>query len=236
MVEDSIWRTFAVNARERILEQRWQHLCAVYLPLAHQDSIWRYHRPARPNQLACGWKLHVRAKIMNAPAILNCIAPVMADERVQFKAARSLVEVNKLNSGLYYNYSQIGKIITVYPGSENEAVSLAQRLHTLTRRFNGPSVPFDLRFKGNIYYRYGAFTHFEIEQDDGSRTLAITSPSGELVPDSRETAKPCWVSDPFIGQKPLEKNSTDAYLRPFRVLRALVQRGKRGVYQALDLR
>jgi hypothetical protein len=238
MADDSIWRSHVPDARAGVLEERWQQLCAAYLPLAQKDSIWRYHRAADPKEPACGWKLHVSATILNAPAILKRIAPVLADRSVQFKAARSLVEVNKLNSGLYYSYSQIGKIITVYPRSESEAVSLAQRLDELTWRFKGPSVPFDFRFRrtSNIYYRFGAFRHLEIEEANGRRTPAISSPTGELVPDSRESGKPDWVRDPFEGQRPISREREDSRGIPFRVLRALVQRGKGGVYQAIDLR
>jgi len=229
-------RAVALKAKAQRLEQRWQDLCANYLPLAQKDSIWRYHQTPDPDQPASGWKLHVSATILNAPAILKRVAPLLADANVQFKAARSLAEVSKLNSGLHYSYSQIGKIITVYPRSGGEAVSLARRLHKVTYRYAGPSVPFDFRFRGNIYYRFGAFRPLEIAQDNGARTLAIISPDGDLVPDKRESGKPDWIRDPFEGDKRIKRRVRDNPAVPFRVLGALVQRGKGGVYQAVDLR
>ena len=236
MADHSNSRSIALDARAQRLEQSWQRLCANYLPLAQKDSIWRYHQTPDPDQPTSGWKLHVSATILNAPAILKRVAPLLADANVQFKAARSLVEVSKLNSGLHYSYSQIGKIITVYPRNESEAVSLARRLHKVTYRYGGPSVPFDFRFRGNIYYRFGAFRPFEIAPHTGARTLAIESPDGELVPDSRESGKPDWVHDPFEAHKRISTKGEKNAAVPFRVLRALVQRGKGGVYQAVDLR
>lgn len=238
MSDASTWRNGDAAAKARILERRWQQLCAAYLPIARDESIWRYHRASDRKGPACGWKLHVSATVLNAAAILDRIAPLLERAGIQFKAARSLAEVARLNSGLHHSYTQIGKIITVYPRNDDEAVLLADELYKLTRRFNGPSVPFDSRFKGNIYYRYGAFQHLEIEESDGRRTLAMTSPIGELVPDSRETAKPDWVLDPFAVQTRSAKTSSISSMppAPFRVLRALVQRGKGGVYQAVDLR
>lgn len=235
-------RTFAAyNSRALRLEVKWQELCERYLPLAPQNSIWRYRYDSAPDEPTQGWKLHISATILNAARMLEGVAPFLTSCRVQFKAPRSLGEVAKLNSGLFYGYSQVGKIITVYTRTPDEAVSLARRLHALTRRTHGPSVPFDLRYgeASNIYYRFGAFRHFEVERPDGRRVLAMHDRDGNLTPDVRasESAKPDWVSDPFESQRPRagKAKTWSTQPRPFHVLRALVQRGKGGVYQAVDL-
>ena len=219
------------------LQRRWNDLCAEYLPVIDNDSIWRYSRTSAEGDLEQGWKLHVSATIFNAPHILDRIAPVLVECGVQFKAARSLDDVLSLNSGLLKAYSQVGKIITVYPRNDDETIRLAECLHNLTYRFRGPLVPFDLRFRvtSNVYYRYGAFTKMELEQN-GMHVQCVMTPRGELVPDLRENPKPDWVADPFRA------NCRDLKLREqkspisssYRVMRALVQRGKGGVYQAID--
>lgn len=237
MVDDSIWRTVENDARAQSLERRWQNLCARYLPRAPKNSIWSYRHGARCRLPDSGWKLHISATILNAPRILQRIAPLLIECGVQFKAARSLVEVSKLNCGLYYSYSQIGKVITVYPKSEAQAIYLAERLHKLTRRFTGPSVPFDLRFAeaSNVYYRFGAFKHVTIEHPSGGRTLGVRKPNGELVPDARENPKPDWVRDPFeLLRRRRQTPQPPCPETTFRVLHALIQRGKGGVYQAVD--
>ena len=225
-------------SRRDLLQRRWDELCAKYLPLTDGDSIWRYSRSTAQDDLDQGWKLHVSATILNAPQILKRVAPALIRRGVQFKAARSLTDVIALNSGLNQAYSQVGKVITVYPRSNREAVQLAQCLDKLTFRFRAPSVPFDLRFgeASNIYYRYGAFKHIEIERD-GRLIPAVMSASGELVPDVRENPKPAWVSDPFQNLTARRKvpNRKSVAASSFPVVRALVQRGKGGVYQAIDL-
>jgi len=221
----------------RQLQRKWEALCAEYLRVADDDSMWRYSRMPAPGDLEQGWKLHVSATILNAPQILSSVAPELRAGGVQFKAARTLNDVQNLNAGLLLTYSQIGKIITVYPRHDDEAVYLAQRLHQLTYRFRAPSVPFDLRFRerSNIYYRYGSFKQMQVERD-GVPVLAVRSPSGELVPDRREIPNPGWVCDPFqrIKRSVRESDQPPATAKPFLVLRALVQRGKGGVYQAID--
>jgi len=226
------------GARER-LEKTWADLCAEYLPISDDNSIWRYSRSSVEGDPDQGWKLHVSATILNAPRILERIAPALSECGVQFKAARSLTDVITLNSGLQQSYSQVGKVITVYPRDNREAVHLARRLDKLTFRFRAPSVPFDLRFgdASNIYYRYGAFKHLEIERD-GRLIPAVLSAGGELVPDMRENPKPPWVSDPFQNLASNRKPRRSKPVTPssFQVVRALVQRGKGGVYQAIDVR
>ncbi|MGZ8845342.1 MAG: class III lanthionine synthetase LanKC N-terminal domain-containing protein [Pyrinomonadaceae bacterium] len=237
MVDDSVWRTIENSARAQTLERQWRQLCVRYLPRAPKDSIWRYRYGVNRRLPESGWKLHISATILNAPGILNRIAPFLIDRRVQFKAARTLSDVSKLNSGLYHSYSQIGKVITVYPQSEAQAIYLAERLHELTRRFAAPAVPFDLRFAqaSNVYYRFGAFRQVSIEHPDGGRTLAIRKPSGELVPDERDNPKPDWVRDPFEDLRVhKQRRKSISAGTPFRVMNALIQRGKGGVYQAID--
>lgn len=203
--------------------------------------MWRYSRAAHPLDPEQGWKLHISATVLTANDVLEKVAPFLRKRGILFKATASLYELHKLNSGLFYGYSQVGKFITVYPQTTEEAVLLARRLHHLTRRMTAPEVPFDLRFRPDscIYYRYGAFKPLDLLTPDKTRVPAIRDPRGNLVPDSREAeeAKPGWISDPFPDKRLRPQSATiESPLKTtFRAFRALVQRGKGGVYHALDL-
>jgi serine/threonine protein kinase len=159
----------------------------------------------------------------------------LIERGVTFKAPRSLIEVQKINSGVAYPYSQVGKVFTVYPKNDKEAVILAQQLHQLTRRFSAPSIPFDLPFAdaGNVYYRFGPFRRVELDRA-GDKVLATYGANGDLVPDKREEPKPDWVIDPFERHRPLSRRKTSPPRELIRVFRALTQRGKGGVYEAID--
>lgn len=223
------------------LSQAWQRLCERYLPFAPVGSIWRYSRAPQPDDPEQGWKLHVSATVLNAHSVLERIGPVLADGGVKFKAPVSLQELRKINAGLQQGYSQVGKIITVYPRTPAEAMAWAQRLHELTCAFAAPVIPFDLRLKpdSNVYYRYGAFRHWETETSAGQRTPALRDPQGNLTPDLRACpeAKPAWVENPFLSQfpPPCVPVAVSPLNTTYRAFRALAQRGKGGVYQALDL-
>ena len=238
--KDTSRKVDAGETRARRLEGRWRFLCDRHLPSAPEDSIWRYSREGVSSGPTQGWKLHVSATVLNACKVLERVGPLLDARTVPYKAPRSLQELIKINSGLYYGYTQVGKFITVYPRTDAEAVTLARLLHELTRRMNAPAVPFDKKFGRNVYYRFGAFINMEVEREDGRRSFAMRDREGRLVPDVRDSvdAKPDWVSDPLVGERPRERSRKEQgpSAKSFRVFRALVQRGKGGVYQAVDLR
>ena len=216
----------------------WHDLCDRYLPVVQEGSIWRYHRRPRAGDADKGWKLHVSATVLNAHVVLERIGPFLETRGVQFKAPASLDELHRLNSGVDHPYTQIGKAITVYPASEIEAVALARKLHELTRQLSAPKVPFDVRYKtgSNVYYRYGAFKWLEMSLPNGARVPAMKNPEGVLERDLYETenAAPSWAKNPFpVFRK--RSSKVTPLKTTFRVFRALSQRGKGGVYQAIDL-
>jgi serine/threonine protein kinase len=157
---------------------------------------------------------------------------------IQFKAPKSLLELSKLNSGLHYGYSQTGKCFTVYPHSDREAVEIADHLDSLTADLPNPTVPFDTRLRSGsaVHYRYGAFTRIEIGETDADHKLAIETPEGQLVEDDRRTATPPpWAQNPF-SITPAEAKPTNPLVTRFQVFCVLCQRGKGGVYLAIDSR
>ena len=214
----------------------WQRLCDAYLPRTDSETIWRFSA-ANPAGLAQGWKLHIPATIYTAVKVLERVGPLLDKRGVLFKAPASLNELAKLNAGIFYGYSQVGKCLTIYPPSDSEARKLARELHRLTRDCVAPSIPYDLRYrpKSCVYYRYGSFVEQTIEKD-GQTKLAIQDPNGELIPDRRDVASPpSWVQDPFLvkRQSAVQPKVTLLATR-FKAFRALSQRGKGGVYQAVD--
>jgi hypothetical protein len=222
--------------QQLLLESQWSGLCERYLPKIGQDSIWRYSRHQLPGDPDQGWKLHVAATVLSAVKVFEAVAPLLSERQILFKGPKSLDELDKLNSGIFYGYSQVGKFLTVYPHTTQEAMKLARELHKLTRGFDSPVIPFDSRYKERscVNYRYGAFKTMEIEEVDGTRTQALRDHEGKLVPDKRDSEhKPTWVVDPF--PRGVKKPKVTKLQTTFRAFGALAQRGRGGVYQAVDL-
>jgi hypothetical protein len=233
-------RTEKVANDVRSINLQWKVLLARYLPVVVPDSIWRYSRGPLLGDQRQGWKLHVSATILTAARLLEIVGPLLWSKSVLFKAPSSLDELSKLNAGIYYGYSQIGKFLTVYPRSDREAAVLGRVMHRLTRDLDAPVVPFDLRYCAGscVYYRYGAFSRHEQIGDN----FTVLDPNGRPAPDVRSSPlQPEWAVNPFRKSRTLEQTRSKNIDQPtplettFKVFRALGQRGKGGVYHALDL-
>lgn len=229
-----------LNPSARKAEREWQQLCDAYLPIRVKGSIWRGSRKRIRGDLPQGWKLHVSATILSACPVFRLIAPYLKRHDIWFKAPKSLAELHKLNSGLYYGFSQVGKFVTVYPQSAEAAVDIASKLHNLTAKFAAPMVPDDnaLRKRSCVYYRYGSFSLHLKTTFRKKRVLAIARPDGKLVPDVRgpRAAVPRWLTDPF---QPARSQAALEVATPldtdYTGYEALTQRGRGGIYQARDI-
>jgi len=225
----------------RSLSDGYQQLCERFLHITSDCSKWRFSREMEADDPEQGWKLHVSATLLTANEVIERVAPYLRARNVLYKAPSSLDELDRINCGLLKSYSQVGKFITVYPRSDQETTLLARHLHKLTRGIAAPRVPFDTPYREGscVYYRYGAFSPLDIINPDGTRTPAIRNPEGELIPDSRESAEgPAWAVDPFSNKRSMKKVSTRSRSplpSTLHAFRALSQRGKGGVYQAIDL-
>jgi tRNA A-37 threonylcarbamoyl transferase component Bud32 len=221
-------------------EREWHRLCESYLPVRPKQGIWRYSRKRTPEDPSEGWKLHVSATILSACSIFRLIASYLEQRDILFKAPKSLAELHKLNAGIFYGFSQIGKFVTVYPHCAEEAVAIASDLHALTSKFAAPLVPYDnpLRKRSCVSYRYGGFASRRKVTFRKERLFAIIRPDGKLVPDLRRpgAAVPSWLTDPFqpkqsrVALEPVTPLETD-----YKDYKALTQRGRGGVYQARDI-
>ena len=187
----------------RKAERDWQRLCDAYLSIRPKGSIWWLSRKRNGDDLAQGWKLHVSATILSACSIFRLVAPYLRERDILFKAAKSLSELQKLNSGLFYGYSQIGKFITVYPPSTEAALAIAAKLNSLTANQPAPMVPYDNALPNGscVYYRYGSFSPRPKITFRKKRVDAIARTAGNLVPDRRApgAAVPPWLDDTVPG-------------------------------------
>ena len=197
--------------------------------LLHAEGFWRYSR-VRSGLPRQGWKIHVSATALSANKVFAQVYPVLRAHNVSFKVVATLTILEQLNSGLG-KFSQVGKFLTAYPKSTAQATALAKDLHAATRGLSGPKIPYDLRYRqrGIVYYRYGSF--------GGGPTGVILDPQGKAHPDRRQpdSAVPPWLDDPFRRASPKGGFSVGPLGPDFIPFKALMQRGKGGVYEALDL-
>ncbi len=221
-------------------ERTWQRLSRTRLPIRPRASIWCYSRPKNRDDPPQGWKLHISATILSACRILELVSPCLQRHQALFKAPQTLAELHKLNSGVEYGFSQVGKFITVYPRSTELAVQLASELHQLTAHLPAPLVAYDepWRARSCIYYRYGQFYWDQTVSVRNQSVPAVVRPDGRLVPCCRApgAAVPHWLVDPFRSHPSATPRTASTPLETrYGNYEAIVQRGRGGVYRALDL-
>ena len=227
--------------RSHQLERRWQRLSARYLPLTFAGSKWRYSRSLTRDDPDQGWKLHITGTVLTANEILSSVGPLLCRRGVLFKAPTTLLDLVSINAGVYSEFSQVGKFLTVYPRSSEEAVLLAAKLDQLVSPLRGPTIPFDVQLHTNssIYYRYGSFKSSKTKHRNGPQPAAVRNDKGRLVADRREPgyAVPKWLDDPFIALRRAKNRAAvpSPLGKAILAYEALSQRGKGGVYRALDV-
>ena len=109
-------------------------------------------------RLSQGWKIHVSAAAVEAPALAATVVPALVSLAAAFKIARRLDDVVYLNSG-DAGPAQVGKIVTVYPRDDAHAAAIALRLDAIWPSSRGPEVRTDrhLRPGSPVSLRFGAF-------------------------------------------------------------------------------
>lgn len=197
------------------------------------DGYWRYSRRPRRDEPRQGWKIHVSATILSAAEVFSRVHPILRKYDALFKIPARLELLSSLNAGLP-DFSQVGKFLTVYPRSTIEAKTLARELHVATRGLSGPRIPFDLRYRPNslVHYRYGSFRRST--KNSGG---VIRVPSGKLRADKRGPGRavPAWLEDPFQSVRPKSARPRGPIGLELLAYKVRSQRGKGGVYEALDL-
>lgn len=214
------------------LVERWRQLCSEFAPVYQEGELWRHSKARLARSVRQGWKIHVSATILTACDVLEIAGRYLVGEEVPFKCAASIAKLERLNAGLWHGYSQIGKFITIYPSDEEQFRKIVRGLAGLVPAgIAGPAVPFDLRYREtNIYYRYGSF----VSCDEGG--TMVRNPDGELVPDRRDASHPDWVAVPYVGDAYIKVSPQRSPLGTrYLVISSLSQRGKGGVYEAVDV-
>jgi hypothetical protein len=212
------------------VERHW-HQSTRSLPLWH--GAWRYSRAVRQGDPIQGWKIHLSATVLSANEVFARAFPILREHDALFKVPAELALLAHLNSG-NAGFSQVGKFITVYTRSDQEAVMLARTLYLATRGLAAPEIPFDIRYRrnGSVFYRYGAYA-----TGVNGAPVSILDAAGKPHRDSRlpRRAVPRWLADPFNDGRKTQWSATGPIGLDYLVFKAFAQRGKGGVFEALDL-
>jgi Lanthionine synthetase C-like protein/Protein kinase domain len=147
---------------------------------------------------AAAWKLHLSATVGAVDSLFERVLPCLARHGAHFKIVAARDGIVQLSAG-NFGEAQIGKVITVYPRNDTEAVALARELIEHTRGIVGPRVATDLHLGEAVYARYGAVRPRVLRDRLGEPTELIPDGSGNWVPDLRAVPFSCpqGITNPF---------------------------------------
>lgn len=200
-----------------IVEPALEYTDALQSLLDSLDCSWRVHSRRSGNlcwyQVECqgralpsqGWKIHISASTADANGLNSSIVPWLIEQRATFKILADRNSIFCVNSG-QFGATQTGKIITVYPGSDDDAARLAMALDDLWPSSTGPAVPSDLAVRpgGSVFVRYGSFTGETVVDRFGKNVPSIHDELGRINEDVRSVdgRQPNWATPPITGLVP----------------------------------
>lgn len=130
-----------------------------------------------------GWILHISVIKSQISKLLNTIIPELIANQVPFKIVKDKETARSLLDG-EFGQSQVGKVVSIYPGSIEHGISLVKLLLPLTAAFKGPQVLTDIHLGGVIYTRYGSFSPIIRSDAAGKRGKFIYDSQNQLTLDT----------------------------------------------------
>ncbi|WP_339304424.1 lanthionine synthetase LanC family protein [Paenibacillus sp. FSL R5-0519] len=238
----------SVTPKKDAFENALEHIIRE-LPQSIQwsnDGHWICFRPKELRLPAQGWKIHISVIPVEGAELLRRIAPVLTENKVQWKVVSSGLKLIETSNGSI-PLPQTGKCVTIYARDEEQFLKLLELMHSCTGDLEGPAIPTDRAYLGSqcVFYRYGAFTdRFYYDRYSGAKVYAIQNPEGKLEEDRRTPGryKPDWVNEPEellriqametnqVTSRHADSNNNEFGIRNIRVRRVLKKSGKGGVF------
>lgn len=205
---------------------------------ADQDE-WIVYRPEDLEIPAQGWKIHVSATIENAERVLEKVWDYCVPRGIEFKFLQS-ADTLWLRSSKYAARGYSGKLVTIYPPSDDACEQTLRELGEMLDGEPGPYILSDLRWgTGPLYVRYGGFTAQYCVTESGQVVMGITDDTGKVVPDRRDPVfyVPPWVKLPaFLEPHLAARNAVTVADIPYRIESVLHFSNGGGVYRGRDTR
>src|SRR5579872_4550891 len=89
-----------------------------------------------------GWIIHLTVIHSQLPNLLQKLLPTLISSSIPFKIVRDSDTAGNILDG-NLGYINLGKLISIYPENDAQALELAKNLIALTRHFSGPAIPTD---------------------------------------------------------------------------------------------
>ncbi|GIO25324.1 class III lanthionine synthetase LanKC [Oceanobacillus sp. J11TS1] len=167
---------------EKINTYKVYNIPDTYAIISEKESIWKYYHVKGISLPEQGWKIHLTSLLEDAQSVLEKVAQLCMEKKVDFKHLKDKHSFIKMNSKIA-NRASSGKFMTIYPVNNKIFVELLELISSITRNYKkGPYILSDKRWKdSNVFYRYGGFR--VILNENGEH--CIRDNEGKLIKDQR---------------------------------------------------
>lgn len=177
-----------------------------------------YYWQVGPSKAKPGWAIHLSVIHCQLYHLLEVIIPVLSKNPIPFKIIRDKVTAKSMINGSL-GYGQVGKMVCIYPPSDNDATQWAKRLIALTQEFRGPTVPTDCHLGAIVYTSYSTIN----KVSDNNTSIAFKLPKNITWPYSEITGPKVEKTGKILNHS-------------YYILKILKPDVKGGVYLALYLK
>ncbi|WP_430742704.1 class III lanthionine synthetase LanKC [Bacillus atrophaeus] len=153
-----------------------------YAVISESDSVWKHYHVKGQSLPEQGWKIHVTSLLEDSQSVLDKVARLCIDKKIEFKHLKDRHSYIKMNSKTA-NRASSGKFMTIYPTNNEVFVEMLEIISSITQSFKkGPYILSDKRWKNsNVFYRYGGFRLIVNEHGE----YCIRDEEGNLIKDQR---------------------------------------------------
>lgn len=141
-----------------------------------EDETWLY---VGDTNVYNRWWLFVSIVTLQTVPALEKILPVLQRCGAPFRMIKGELHQYRLNAGVY-GTTEVGKVLTIMPRSEETAVTLTEQLVQLCHGLKGPEVPAALRLSDIVYAAFAQISYTD-EQMPRER-LQLIVPHKSRVP------------------------------------------------------
>lgn len=147
----------------------------------HYEKLGPYYKVMEVDR-NMGWIIDISVIVCQTRPLLNKVIPFLVQEKVPFKIARNSEKAEFILNGKLGN-QLLGKIVVVYPSTNDSALALALELIHLTSAFRGPEILTDRHLGSVVYTRYGALNPVTEINQGGVEVKVVYDSQGQIYKD-----------------------------------------------------
>ena len=132
-----------------------------------------------------GWMLHLSVIAPLLSDILHKVVPLLVAEDITFRIPKDRVTARAILDG-NVGSELIGKVITIYPENDSDAIRLAKTFVQLSKEFRGPIITTDVHLGNIVYTCYGRFNPILSIEADAQKDKYIHSQDNVLIKDNAQ--------------------------------------------------